>query len=157
MDKTVNILLCGTGGQGVLKASEIIGWAAVFQGYHVKKSEVHGMAQRGGSVESYLRFGKEVFAPLVARGSVDYMLSFHQGEHDRLCGRLGADGVDLIDYLEKAKAEIDDPRFMNTFMLGVLSKHLEIDEENWLKAIDRVFQGKFFEENKEVFIKGRNA
>ncbi len=54
---TVNILFCGTGGQGVLSAAEICGWAALFAGCHVKKSEVHGMAQRGGSVESHLRFG----------------------------------------------------------------------------------------------------
>ena len=50
-DKTYNITFGGTGGQGILKAAEICGWAAMFAGYHVKKSEVHGMAQRGGSVE----------------------------------------------------------------------------------------------------------
>lgn len=58
---TINILFCGIGGQGVLTASEICGQAAMFEGYHVKKSEVHGMAQRGGSVESHLRLEKKFF------------------------------------------------------------------------------------------------
>ena len=64
--RTINILFCGTGGQGVLKAAEVCGWAAVYAGLHAKKSEVHGMAQRGGSVESHVRFGKEVIS---AKGS----------------------------------------------------------------------------------------
>ena len=67
-DKTYNITFGGTGGQGILKAAEICGWAAMFAGYHVKKSEVHGMAQRGGSVESHVRFGKKVFSPIVSAG-----------------------------------------------------------------------------------------
>ena len=72
-DRTVNILFCGTGGQGVLKAAEVCGWAAMFAGLHAKKSEVHGMAQRGGSVESHLRFGKKVFSPLIPKGRVDVL------------------------------------------------------------------------------------
>lgn len=157
MEKTVNILFCGTGGQGVLKASEICGWAAVYEGFHVKKSEVHGMAQRGGSVESYLRFGTQVYSPLVAEGDVDYLVSFFGAEHDRLVYRLSPDGKDLIDYLNKAQSLLDDARFVNTYLLGVLARFLSIKEENWLKAIDFVFQSKFYEENKEVFLKAKTA
>jgi Pyruvate/2-oxoacid:ferredoxin oxidoreductase gamma subunit len=68
-----NILFCGTGGQGVLKASEVCGVAAMLSGYHVRKSEVHGMAQRGGSVESHLRFGRSVESPLIKPGQADFL------------------------------------------------------------------------------------
>ena len=53
-----NVTFGGIGGQGIIKASELVGWAAMYEGFHVKKSEVHGMSQRGGSVESHVRFGK---------------------------------------------------------------------------------------------------
>ena len=81
---TINILFCGTGGQGILTAAEIVGLAAMYDGHHVKKSEVHGMAQRGGSVESHLRFGKEVFSPIIECGKADFLLSFEKGEHERM-------------------------------------------------------------------------
>ena len=80
--KTYNILFCGIGGQGVLKASEVCGLAAIYDGYNAKKSEVHGMSQRGGSVESHLRFGSEVYSPLIPEGSADFLVSFFKDEHD---------------------------------------------------------------------------
>jgi indolepyruvate ferredoxin oxidoreductase beta subunit len=154
-DKTYNITFGGTGGQGILKAAEICGWAAMYAGYHVKKSEVHGMAQRGGSVESHLRFGKKVFSPLVQQGGADILLCFHLEEHDRLKTFLKADGIDLIEYLEKAKATIENPRHLNTFLVGVLSAYLPIKPDCWQKAIEAVFKKKYVEENKGVFLKGR--
>ncbi|MCX5635348.1 MAG: indolepyruvate oxidoreductase subunit beta [Planctomycetota bacterium] len=154
-NNTCNILFCGIGGQGVLKASEICGWAAIFDGFHVKKSEVHGMAQRGGSVESHLRFGKKVFSPLITRGQVDYLVSFHHDEHDRMKNLLRHDGVDLIEYLDKAQAQIEDQRQMNTFLVGVLSALLPVKEQSWIKAIEKVFPEKILAQNKEVFLKGR--
>jgi indolepyruvate ferredoxin oxidoreductase beta subunit len=154
-NSTCNILFCGIGGQGVLKASEICGWAAIFDGFHVKKSEVHGMAQRGGSVESHLRFGKKVFSPLITRGQVDYLVSFHHDEHDRMKNLLRHDGVDLIEYLDKAQAQIEDQRQLNTFLVGVLSALLPLKEQSWIKAIEKVFPEKILAQNKEVFLKGR--
>ncbi len=154
-NSTCNILFCGIGGQGVLKASEICGWAAIFDGFHVKKSEVHGMAQRGGSVESHLRFGKKVFSPLITRGQVDYLVSFHHDEHDRMKNLLRHDGVDLIGYLDKAQAQIEDQRQLNTFLVGVLSALLPLKEQSWIKAIEKVFPEKILAQNKEVFLKGR--
>ena len=154
-NNTCNILFCGIGGQGVLKASEICGWAAIFDGFHVKKSEVHGMAQRGGSVESHLRFGKKVFSPLITRGQVDYLVSFHHDEHDRMKNLLRHDGVDLIGYLDKAQAQIEDQRQLNTFLVGVLSALLPVKEQSWIKALEKVFPEKILAQNKEVFLKGR--
>ncbi|MCL4476920.1 MAG: indolepyruvate oxidoreductase subunit beta [Nitrospirae bacterium] len=80
MDKTANILLCGVGGQGILLASEIISSALMNAGYDVKQSEVHGMAQRGGSVISHIRFGKKVYSPLIEPGSADIVVSFEMLE-----------------------------------------------------------------------------
>lgn len=154
-DAVVNILFCGTGGQGVLAASEICGWAALREGYHVKKSEVHGMAQRGGSVESHLRFGKKVFSPLVAKGSVDYLVSFHKDEHARMVDFLTPKGIDLIASLDAAHKHIHDKRFLNIFLLGALSRYLPLKVESWFAAIDTVFAKKNPEENKKVFLKGR--
>jgi len=75
-DKTTNILLCGVGGQGILLASEIISSALMSAGYDVKQSEVHGMAQRGGSVVAHLRYGAKVYSPLIELGGADFAVSF---------------------------------------------------------------------------------
>lgn len=154
-NKTYNILFCGIGGQGVLTASEICGIAAVNEGYAAKKSEVHGMAQRGGSVESHLRFGKEVFSPLIPEGDADFLVSFYKDEHDRMFHFLKKDGTDLVTFLEKAEKEITDERLINTYLLGVLSRDLPISEDNWKRAINSVFK-KLQDKNIEVFLKGRN-
>ena len=154
-NQVYSITFGGIGGQGVLKASEICGWAAMFAGYHVKKSEVHGMSQRGGSVESHVRFGKRVFSPLVPAGGADFLVCFHQEEHPRLLGFLKPDGVDLTAYLEKAEKTVENPRGLNTCLVGVLSAKLPIKEEFWMKAIEAVFKGKGVEENKKVFLDGR--
>jgi len=71
-----DILFCGVGGQGIVLASEVTSLALMEAGYDVKKSEVHGMAQRGGSVLSHLRYGKRVYSPLIAPGGADIAVSF---------------------------------------------------------------------------------
>jgi len=76
MGKTTNLFLCGVGGQGILLASEIISSACMKAGYDIKQSEVHGMAQRGGSVVAHLRFGEKVYSPLIEPGGADFVVSF---------------------------------------------------------------------------------
>ena len=71
-----NILLVGVGGQGILLASEILSEAAMLAGFDVKKSEIHGMSQRGGSVVSHVRYGSEVFSPIVPEGEGDILFGF---------------------------------------------------------------------------------
>jgi len=78
--KPVNVLIVGVGGQGVLLASEVLAEAASSAGFDVKKSEVHGMAQRGGSVISHLRYGRTVHSPLISRGRADILVSFEKLE-----------------------------------------------------------------------------
>jgi indolepyruvate ferredoxin oxidoreductase beta subunit len=76
MAETKNILFCGVGGQGILLASEVTSEALIRAGFDVKKSEVHGMAQRGGAVEAHLRYGERVYSPLIEPGSVDVEVAF---------------------------------------------------------------------------------
>jgi indolepyruvate ferredoxin oxidoreductase beta subunit len=153
-NNTVNILFCGRGGQGVLKASEVVAWAALLSGYRVKKTEVHGMSQRGGSVESHLRFGKEVLSPLIPLGSADYLVSFDRGEHAAKKNFLRYKGADLVKYLEEAGRQVLDKRQVNVFLLGRLARYLKIDKKNWIAALERVFSARYLEENKRAFYLG---
>lgn len=90
-EKTISILMCGVGGQGILLASEITAQAAILAGYDVKTNEVHGMAQRGGSVVANVRFGKCVHSPLIEFGGADALLSLEAIEAIR-CHRYLKDG-----------------------------------------------------------------
>jgi indolepyruvate ferredoxin oxidoreductase, beta subunit len=92
-----SVLLAGVGGQGVLLASEVLAEVAALAGHDVKKSEVHGMAQRGGSVVSHLRFGAEVFSPLIPRGGADFLVSFERLETLRYLDSLHAGSVVLVN------------------------------------------------------------
>ena len=97
MSAVTNVLLAGVGGQGVLLGSEVLAEVAAIAGFEVKKSEVHGMAQRGGSVVSHLRFGAEVFSPLISRGAADYLVSFERLETLRYLDFLHAGSVVLVN------------------------------------------------------------
>jgi indolepyruvate ferredoxin oxidoreductase beta subunit len=79
-DKITNILLVGVGGQGIILASEIMSDVFMKAGFDIKKSEVHGMAQRGGSVSTHVRFGSKVFSPLIKEGEVDIFMAFEELE-----------------------------------------------------------------------------
>ena len=96
MSKVTNIILTGVGGQGILMASEVISEAAVQAGHDVKKSEVHGMAQRGGSVNSHVRFGEEVYSPLVMKGDCDLLLAFEKLEALRMADFVKEDGSVVV-------------------------------------------------------------
>ena len=88
-----NILISGVGGQGVLLTSKIIAEAALLSGLDVKQSEVHGMAQRGGSVLSQVRFGEKVFSPIVSEGEADLLIGFEPLETARYLHFLKDDGA----------------------------------------------------------------
>ncbi|MCE5186728.1 MAG: 2-oxoacid:acceptor oxidoreductase family protein [Planctomycetaceae bacterium] len=153
--KQYNVTFGGIGGQGIIKASELLGWAALYEGFQVKKSEMHGMSQRGGSVESHVRFGKRVYSPLIGPGEADFLLCFHADEHARLKGFLRPGGVDLLDYLKQVEAMVENPKTVNTALVGVLSVLVPISEASWMRAIETVFPEKIREINKAVFAKAR--
>lgn len=90
---TTNILLCGVGGQGTLLASNLIAESAMEAGFDVKKSEIHGMAQRGGSVVSHVRFGENVSSPIIRKGEADIVISFEELEAIRWAEYLKPDGL----------------------------------------------------------------
>ena len=77
---TKNIMIVGVGGQGTLLASKMLGYVLLQQGYDVKVSEVHGMSQRGGSVVTYVRYGKKVYSPVIDKGEADVIISFEKLE-----------------------------------------------------------------------------
>ncbi len=82
-DNGKNILICGVGGQGILLASEITAYALIKAGFDVKKSEVHGMAQRGGSVVAHLKYGDKVYSPIIEPGKADIEVAFEMLESAR--------------------------------------------------------------------------
>ncbi len=94
--KDINILMVGVGGQGVVLASDITSELGMDKGYDVKKSDSLGMAQRGGSVVSHVRWGKHVFSPMTKKGEVDFLLAFEQLEAARWAGYLKPGGVAIV-------------------------------------------------------------
>ncbi len=95
-----NILLVGVGGQGILLASEILSEAAMLAGFDVKKSEIHGMSQRGGSVVSHVRYGSEVFSPIVPEGEGDILFGFELMETCRALPLLKPGGTVVANDLK---------------------------------------------------------
>jgi len=96
-NKVRNILLVGVGGQGIILASEIMADAFLEAGFDVKKSEVHGMAQRGGSVTTHVRFGAKVFSPLIKEGEADIFLAFEELEALRYLHYLKPEATILLN------------------------------------------------------------
>ena len=94
---TKNIMIVGVGGQGTLLTSRILGGIIVDAGYDVKLSEVHGMAQRGGSVVTFVRYGKKVAEPIVEEGQADVLIAFERLEALRYAHFLKKDGVIVVN------------------------------------------------------------
>ena len=94
---TKNIMIVGVGGQGTLLTSRILGGIMVEGGYQVKLSEVHGMAQRGGSVVTFVRYGEEVAEPIVEEGQADVLIAFEKLEALRYLHFLKEDGVIVVN------------------------------------------------------------
>lgn len=95
--ETKNIMIVGVGGQGTLLTSRILGGIAIQGGYDVKLSEVHGMAQRGGSVVTFVRYGQEVAEPIVEEGQADILIAFERLEALRYLHFLKEDGVVIVN------------------------------------------------------------
>ena len=97
MSKILNVLLVGVGGQGTILASKILTHVALAQGYEVKMSEIHGMAQRGGSVVTQVRIGENVHSPVIEAGEADFIVAFEQLEAYRWAHFLKKDGVLIVN------------------------------------------------------------
>lgn len=151
-----NIVVSGLGGQGVLTATDVIAWAAFLAGYDVKKSEVHGMSQRGGSVVSDVRFGAQVFSPMVPEGEADYLVLLDPGQLEP-CRSLLRPGGLLIEPGWIETARLPARRSLNVALAGALSVYLPIPEPCWETAILRCLRASLREANLAAFRVGRQA
>jgi len=97
VNDTTNILAVGVGGQGILLATDILAEVALAEGLDVKKSEIHGMAQRGGIVTSHVSFGRKVYSPLIRRGGAHMVLAFEEMEALRAFAFLNAEGKMIVN------------------------------------------------------------
>jgi len=120
---TTNIIFTGVGGQGVILAGKVLMEVALRAGFDVKESEMHGMAQRGGSVECQVRFGEKVYSPLIPLGSADVIVSFELLESLRKIEYLAPEGKYLVN-----RAKIEPAPVVTGSM-----KYPE-DIEGWLKG-----------------------
>ena len=102
LDGITNILVVGIGGQGVMTAAEMLARTAISQGYDVKKTEVAGMAQRGGVVSSHVRFGPKVYSPQINAGEADLLIGFEAAEALRWLPHLRPTGVAMVNTLRIA-------------------------------------------------------
>jgi indolepyruvate ferredoxin oxidoreductase beta subunit len=151
-----NIVLAGLGGQGVLKASDIVAEAAFRAGMDVKKSELHGMSQRGGSVSSDVRFGASVLSPMIPAGEADYLVVLEPTQVDNNRGVLRPGGTLIApDAFDAGK--LRSAKSLNVALLGILSRHLDIPEDTWLAAIRASLPEKVLDHNLEAFTQGRTT
>lgn len=155
--KVINVVLAGLGGQGVVKASDILADVAFRAGLDVKKSEIHGMSQRGGSVATDVRFGARVNSPMITRGEADCLVVVAPDQVDVNRGVLKAGGV-LVEPALLASAPGKLPaKSINIALLGTLSTHLEFPVELWEEAIKANLAEKHHKVNLEAFAQGRQA
>jgi len=154
VERTINIVIAGLGGQGVLKASDILVDAVMATGLDVKKSEVHGMSQRGGSVCSDVRFGPKVFSPMVPPGEADFLVVLAPDQVAPNRWLLKPDGV-LIAPSDVDEKSLPNRKCLNIALLGRLSRQLDIPEDFWLAAVKSNFDEKFFAANRTAFELGR--
>jgi indolepyruvate ferredoxin oxidoreductase beta subunit len=156
MKDVTNIVIAGLGGQGIITASDILADALFRAGFDVKKAEVHGMSQRGGSVTSDVRFGPHVLSPMVSAGEADFVLLFEASEAATAQLYLAPGGV-LLRADALASAALSNPKAMNVAMLGMLSAHLPLPEDTWMDAIRAGLPAKLHEANCQAFRAGRSA
>jgi indolepyruvate ferredoxin oxidoreductase, beta subunit len=153
-DRVVNIVVAGLGGQGVLKASDILTDAAFAAGWDVKKADVHGMSQRGGSVRSDVRFGLRVFSPMVTAGEADFLVVLAEDQVEPHRGVLRSGGT-LLTPERIAADRLPNHRSMNVALLGVLSCGLAIDRQFWQTAICSNLRENIHADNLQAFEIGR--
>jgi len=151
-----NIVIAGIGGQGVVKASDILADAALAAGFDVKKSELHGMSQRGGSVTSDVRYGAQVLSPMVPPGEADVLLVLEPTQADINRPMLCAGGRLIVPDII-APGALRNRKSLNVAMLGALSTTLDIAEEHWLAAIRANLAEKLHAINEQAFALGREA
>jgi indolepyruvate ferredoxin oxidoreductase beta subunit len=154
--RVVNVVIAGLGGQGAIKASDILADAACRAGHDVKKAEIHGMSQRGGSVNSDVRYGPEVLSPMIPRGEADFLVVLAPSEVEVNRGVLRPGGL-LIPPDAVDEAALPNKRSLNVALLGALSARLDLPEAHWLAAIRAALPERLHEVNEKAFRFGRES
>jgi indolepyruvate ferredoxin oxidoreductase beta subunit len=179
-----DIILSGVGGQGALLAAKVLANLAASKQLDIKMSEVHGMAQRGGSVITHVRMAEKVMSPLISIGEADFVIGFEWLEALRALDYLKEDGkmiastqeimpitvitgsaeypeniekdnIIALDALKLAK-QAGNARCVNIVMLGVLSNFLPFDLESWISSLSAAIKPKMLDVNIEAFKLGRS-
>lgn len=153
--KTWNIVIAGLGGQGIITASDIIADAAFRAGFDVKKAEVHGMSQRGGSVNTDVRFGEEVRSPMVPDGEADLLLLVDPTQEPVNQHRLSPSGR-LISATALEGLRLPSPKTANVALIGMLSAHLDLPQDVWQAAIKAALPESAHAMNLKAFDMGRS-
>ena len=124
--ETKSILLGGVGGQGTILASKILTTGLMEAGYDVKMSEIHGMSQRGGSVSSQVRYGDQVFSPVIEKGAADIVVAFEQMEALRALDYLKADGTLVVNTqkIDSMSVIVGDEKYPDD-VLDEIGKHVQ--------------------------------
>jgi indolepyruvate ferredoxin oxidoreductase, beta subunit len=154
MGKVVNVVVAGLGGQGVIKASGILADVACRAGHDVKTAEVHGMSQRGGSVNSDVRFGDRVLSPMVPRGEADFLVVLAKDQVENVRPLLRPDGVLIAPDLVP-EGSLANRRSLNVALLGALSAHLDLPEALWKEAVHAALPERLHDVNDKAFAVGR--
>jgi indolepyruvate ferredoxin oxidoreductase beta subunit len=154
--QVTNVVVAGLGGQGVLKASDILADVAFAAGLDVKKSEVHGMSQRGGSVASDVRFGEHVYSPMVPEGEADYLIVV-SSDQVPVNQHVLRNGGTVLEPAQFDLNKLRNKKSVNVALLGALSRHLGFSEEAWADAIRRNLSEGLVEVNLDAFKLGRDA
>ncbi len=154
--KVTNIVIAGLGGQGVVKASDIVASAAFRAGFDVKKSEIHGMSQRGGSVTSDVRFGAAVLSPMVPPGEADYLVVLAPDQVDNHRWQLRPGGTLIPPGLVDERA-LKSRKCLNIALIGALSACLDLGRNEWLAALRDQLPEKAHAMNIDAFALGRAA
>ena len=148
-----NIIICGVGGQGTILASKLISTAAMGRGIEVKSAETIGMAQRGGSVFSYIRLGDHVYSPMIAQGTADVIVAFEPGEGVRMLPYLSPQGTMVVSShpVQPVTAALSGGNYQGQEMLAYLKQKVHrlqivdvdqaVDELGTAKVINLLLLG----------------
>lgn len=155
-ENITSIKIAGVGGMGVLTSTQILAEVFFRQGLDVKKAEVHGMSQRGGSICSDVRFGKQVFSPMIPTGTIDYLILLQDDQFPL----YEADCSPQTVIIRPAAIDVEKLRTrkaLNIAMLGLLSCYLEAPVEAWLTVIRETLPEKLHQVNEAAFELGRQS
>ena len=149
---TTNIIVAGLGGQGVLKVTDILAEVLFRAGFDVKKSEVHGMSQRGGSVSSEVRFGSNVASPMVPEGECDILAVLDISQLEVVLKSVRRDGI-VITPDDVPSDKLAHPKALNTMILGAMAAKLPQVEDKalWIKVVGEAFPEKLRALNIDMF------